>query len=157
MTTEPTYRQATANDAEAVLAIGHQLWDEMGERSGFTQRPTSEGIAPLLAGQGGAVFVCALPAGRQETGGSICGFSLLAPDLSDPEGAVMGVWLLPEARRKGIGRELALMATDHARTLGYKRLRGLIPKQNEPALSFFSDIGSLAQMVGQGMQYELPL
>jgi hypothetical protein len=44
MTPEPTFRQATANDAEAVLAIGHQLWDEMGERSGFTQRPTSEGI-----------------------------------------------------------------------------------------------------------------
>ena len=154
---ETTFRQATANDAEAVLAIGHQLWDEMGERSGFTQRPTAEGIAPLLAGEGGAVFVCAVSAGGQERGGGVCGFSLLAPDLSDPEGAVMGVWLLPEARRKGIGRELALMATDHARTLGYKRLRGLIPKQNEPALSFFSDIGSLAQMVGQGMQYELPL
>jgi putative acetyltransferase len=150
MTAEPTFRQATADDLEAVLAIGHQLWDEMGERSGFTQRPTEAGIAPLLAGDGGAVFV-------SETGGSICGFSLLAPDLSAPEEAAMGVWLLPEARRKGIGRELALMATDHARALGYKRLRGLIPKQNEPALSFFSDIGSLAQMVGQGMQYELPL
>ena len=150
MTTEPTFRQATASDLDAVLAIGHQLWDEMGERSGFTQRPTEAGIAPLLAGDGGAVFV-------SETGGSICGFSLLAPDLSAPEEAAMGVWLLPEARRKGIGRELALMATDHARALGYKRLRGLIPKQNEPALSFFSDIGSLAQMVGQGMQYELPL
>ncbi len=158
MTTEPTFRQATASDLDAVLAIGHQLWNEMGERSAFTQRPTDDGLRPLLAGEGaqtggrppGAVFVA-------ETGGGICGFSLLAPDLSDPEGAVMGVWLLPEARRQGIGRELALMATDHARTLGYKRLRGLIPKQNEPALSFFSDIGSLAQMVGQGMQYELPL
>ena len=150
MTTEPTFRQATSSDLDAVLAIGRQVWDEMGERSAFTQRPTDDGLRPLLAGDGGAVFVA-------ESGGGICGFSLLAPDLSDPEGAVMGVWLLPEARRQGIGRELALMATDHARTLGYKRLRGLIPKQNEPALSFFSDIGSLAQMVGQGMQYELPL
>lgn len=147
---EPTFRQATASDLEAVLAIGHQLWDEMGERSGFTQRPTEEGMRPVLAGERAVAFVC-------EVSGSICGFSLLSPDLSDSEEAVMGVWLLPEARRKGIGRELALMATDHARTLGYKRLRGLIPKQNEPALSFFSDIGSLAQMVGQGMQYELPL
>ena len=147
---EPTFRQATTSDLEAVLAIGHQLWDEMGERSGFTQRPTAEGLRPILESERGGVFLC-------ETGGSICGFSLLAPDLSDPEETVMGVWLLPEARRKGIGRELALMATDHARGLGYRRLRGLIPKQNEPALSFFSDIGSLAQMVGQGMQYELPL
>jgi ribosomal protein S18 acetylase RimI-like enzyme len=157
MTAEPTFRRATSEDLEAVLAIGRQVWDELGERSGFTQRPSEEGIRPLLAGDGGAVFVCAVPAGRQETDGSVCGFSLLAPDVGHPEEAVMGVWLLPEARRKGIGRELALMATDHARGLGYKRLRGLIPKQNEPALSFFSDIGSLAQMVGQGMQYELPL
>src|SRR5512147_322888 len=100
---EPTFRRAAADDLEAVLAIGHQLWDEMGERSGFTQRPTEAGISPLLGGDQGAVFVC-------ETGGGVCGFSLLAPDLSDPEEAVMGVWLLPEARRKGIGRELALMA-----------------------------------------------
>ena len=150
MTTEPTFRQATSGDLEAVLAIGRQVWEEMGERSGFTQRPTAEGIRPILEGDRGAVFLC-------ETAGGICGFSVLSPDLSHPEEAVMGVWLLPEARRKGIGRELALMATDHARSLGYKRLRGLIPKQNEPALSFFSDIGSLAQMVGQGMQYELPL
>ena len=149
MTTEPAFRQATKEDAEAVAAVGHQLWDELGERSGFTQRPTLEGIQTIISG-GGAVFVC-------DTDGSICGIAILAPEISDPEEAVMGVWLLPEARRKGIGRELALMATDHARTAGYKRLRGLIPKQNEPALSFFSDIGSLAQMVGQGMQYELPL
>jgi hypothetical protein len=67
--TEPTFRQADADDLEAVLAIGHQLWDEMGERSGFTQRPMEAGIAPLLAGEGGAVFAC-------ETGGGICGFSL---------------------------------------------------------------------------------
>jgi len=148
--TEPTFRRAAASDLEAILAIGRQVWDEMGESSGFTQRPTTDGIRPIIDGERSAVFLC-------DTTGGICGFSLLAADLSDADEAVMGVWLLPEARRKGIGRELALMATDHARTLGYKRLRGLIPEQNEPALSFFSDIGSLAQMVGQGMQYELPL
>ena len=43
MTAEPTFRQATTADSEAVLAIGHRLWDEMGEHSGFTQRPTEEG------------------------------------------------------------------------------------------------------------------
>jgi len=151
MTTEPTFRRATPGDLDAVLAIARQVWDEMGESSAFTQRPTADGIRPIIEGARAAVFVCEAPAGV------ICGFSLLAPDLSDPDEAVMGVWLLPEARRQGLGRELALMATDHARSLGYKRLRGLIPRQNEPALSFFSDIGSLAQMVGQGMEYELPL
>jgi ribosomal protein S18 acetylase RimI-like enzyme len=96
------------------------------------------------------MFVC-------DSAGEICGFAAVSPDEEDPEGAVMGVWLLRAARRKGIGRELALMATDFARAAGYRKLRGTLPEGNEPALSFFSDIGSLAQVVGQGMEYELPL
>jgi len=158
MTSEPTFRQATPTDAPAVLAIGHRLWDEMGEQSGFTQRPTEEGLGRLFAGEGGgAVFVCALPADRQEVDDAICGFSLLVPEVQEPGVAAMGVWLLPGTRGKGIGRELALMATDHARGAGFHKLRGIIPKENEQALSFFSEIASLAQMVGHGMEYELPL
>jgi ribosomal protein S18 acetylase RimI-like enzyme len=149
--TEPTFRQATAADAPAVLEIARSLWDELGEQSGFTQRPTEEGLGRPLAGEGnGAVFVC-------ETDGGICGFSAVVPDLQEAGEAAMGVWLLPEVRGQGHGRELALMATDHARAAGFQKLRGIIPKQNEPALSFFSEIASLAQMVGQDMQYELPL
>src|SRR2546428_47276 len=89
--------------------------------------------------------------------GESSGFAALTRDPGDREEAVMGVWLLRAARRKGIGRELALMATDFARAAGYQKLRGTLPEGNEPALSFFSDIGSLAQVVGQGMEYELPL
>ena len=151
MTAEPTFRQATNADSPAVLAVGNRLWDDMGEQSGFTQRPTEEGLARLFAGEGGgAVFVC-------ETDGAVCGFSLLVPEVQEPGVAAMGVWLLPGTRGKGIGRELALMATDHARTAGFHKLRGIIPKENEQALSFFSEIASLAQMMGQGMEYELPL
>jgi ribosomal protein S18 acetylase RimI-like enzyme len=151
MTTEPTFRKATNDDFEAVTEIARGLWDELGEQSGFTQRPTDEGLGRPLTGEGGgAVFVC-------EQGGGLCGFSALVPDLQEAGEAAMGVWLVPEARGKGIGRELALMATDHARGAGFQKLRGIVPKQNEPALSFFSEIASLAQMVGQGMQYELPL
>jgi ribosomal protein S18 acetylase RimI-like enzyme len=151
MTSEPTFRRATSADATSVLEIARGLWDELGEQSGFTQRPTEEGLGRPLAGEGnGAVFVC-------ETEGAICGFSAVVADLREAGEAAMGVWLLPEARGKGHGRELALMATDHARSAGFQKLRGIIPKENEPALSFFSEIASLAQMVGQGMQYELPL
>ncbi len=49
------------------------------------------------------------------------------------------------------------MGTEFAREAGYKRLRGIIPENNEPALSFFGDFGSIAAIVGQGMEYELPL
>lgn len=147
---QPTYRLATKNDAAAVAAIGAQIWDDQGAGSGLPQRPTDEGIASLIANQRGGVFVC-------DSGDGICGFAALGPDPNDPDEAVMGVWLVPSARRKGIGRELALMATDFARRLGYAKLRGTLPNGNEPALSFFSDIGTLATIVGQGMQYELPL
>src|SRR2546428_211436 len=95
------------------------------------------------------VFIC-------HADGEPCGFAAIGPDPNDPNEAIMGVWLVSSARRKGIGRELALMATDFARRLGYAKLRGTLPKDNEPALSFFSDIGRLATIVGQGMQYELP-
>jgi GNAT superfamily N-acetyltransferase len=100
-------------------------------------------------GARGAIFIC-------ESGGA-CGFAIVQPDVSHPSDAVVGVWLLAEARGKGIGRELAVLATGFAREAGYKRLRGIIPEGNEPALGFFGDFGSIAQIVGQGMEYELPL
>ena len=149
---EPEYRQATEKDAAAIATVGSGVWDEFGANSGLPQRPTKDGVAQLLASYGdrGAMFVC-------DNAGEVCGFAAVSPDQEDPEGAVMGVWLLRAARRKGVGRELALMATDFARAAGYQKLRGTLPEGNEPALSFFSDIGSLAQVVGQGMEYELPL
>ena len=146
---EPTYRLAMKNDAAAVAAIGAQVWDELGDGSGLPARPTDEGIASLIGNQRGGVFIAV----EDEP----CGFAALGPDPNQPDEAIMGVWLLPSARRKGIGRELALMATDFARRLGYAKLRGTLPKDNEPALSFFSDIGTLATIVGRGMHYELPL
>jgi len=149
---QPEYRQATEDDAAAIATVGAAVWDELGADSGLPQRPTKHGVADLLSSYGdrGAMFVC-------DSAGEVCGFAALTPDQNDPEEAVMGVWLLRAARRKGVGRELALMATEFARSAGYQKLRGTLPEGNEPALSFFSDIGSLAQVVGQGMEYELPL
>src|SRR5687768_15399815 len=149
---DPEYRQATDKDAAGIAAVGAAVWDELGGNSGLPQRPTPEGVTQLLSSYGdkGSMFV-------YDNAGEISGFAALTPDQDDPEEAVMGVWLLRAARRKGVGRELALMATDFARAVGYQKLRGTLPEGNEPALSFFSDIGSLAQVVGQGMAYELPL
>lgn len=149
---DPEYRQATESDAAGIATVGGAVWDELGANSGLPQRPTRDGVAQLLAsyGERGAMFVC-------DSAGEICGFAAVSLDQDDPQEAVMGVWLLRATRRKGVGRELALMATEFARSAGYQKLRGTLPKGNEPALSFFSDIGSLAQVVGQGMEYELPL
>ena len=147
---EPTFRTATEDDVPAVAVVANTLWEDMGEGSGFPQEPTAEGLGLIVAGEASRIFVC-------ETDTGINGFSVLYRDADDAEEAVMGVWLLTSARGKGTGRELALMATDFARETGYKKLRGTLPPGNEPALSFFSEIATLAQVVGQGMEYELPL
>jgi ribosomal protein S18 acetylase RimI-like enzyme len=175
---EPIYRQATSADAGAIAAVGAAVLDELGDRSGLPGTMTADAVSQRLAGYGdaGAMFVC-------QTGEGVCGFAALEPDPSasaeggpasgggsgqapQEEGAqtggrlpcaVMGVWLLPSARRRGTGRELALMALEFARAAGYAKVRGTLPAGNEAALSFFSEIGALAQVVGGGMQYELPL
>ena len=148
---EPTYRQATPADAEALAEVGAKIWDELGAESGLIGRATTEAIRGRMdeLGARGAFFLC-------ESDGA-CGFAIVQPDVSHPQEAVLGVWLLAEARGHGHGRELAVAGTEFAKDAGYKRLRGIIPEGNEPALAFFGDFGSIAQIVGQGMEYELPL
>jgi len=152
MSREPTYRQATADDAAAIAAVGSAVLAELGEGSGLPGPMTADAVAQRIAGYGdrGAMFVCA-------DDGGVCGFAALQPEPQEEGCAVMGVWLEPSARRKGVGRELALMALEFARNAGYAKVRGTLPAGNEAALAFFSEIGALAQVVGGGMQYELPL
>lgn len=149
---DPTYRQATPADADRIATVGAAVWDELGEKSGLVGRITPDGVRVRLdeLGARGGFFLC------EEPGGA-CGFAIVQPDVNHPSEAVLGVWLLSSSRGKGIGRELAVLGTDFAREAGYKRLRGIIPENNEPALAFFGDFGSIAQIVGQGMEYELPL
>ena len=149
---EPTYRQATRDDAAAIAAVGAAVIDELGEASGLPGPMTAETVSARMSryGQHGAMFVC-----EREEG--VCGFAALEPDAQEADCAVMGVWLVAGARAQGIGRELALMALEFARSAGYAKVRGTLPPGNEAALSFFSEIGALAQVVGAGMQYELPL
>ncbi len=149
---ELTYRQATQDDAGAIAAIGSQMLDELGEGSGLPGAMTPADVSERISAYAdkGAMFICAREKG-------LCGFAALEPDPQEEGCAVMGVWLLPATRRRGAGRELALMALEFARTAGYRKVRGTLPSGNEAALSFFSEIGALAQVVGGGMQYELPL
>ncbi len=149
---ELTYRQATQDDAAAIAAIGSKMLDELGDGSGLPGAMTPADVSERISAYAdkGAMFVCAREKG-------FCGFAALEPDPQDIGCSVMGVWLLPATRRQGAGRELALMALEFARTAGYTKVRGTLPAGNEAALSFFSEIGALAQVVGGGMQYELPL
>jgi ribosomal protein S18 acetylase RimI-like enzyme len=87
----------------------------------------------------------------------VVAFASLQPVESEPETAVLGVWVLPEFRRRGLGTDLSRAAIEFARDAGYTKVQGTIPSENEPALSFFSAVGPIAAVEGGGMRYELPV
>jgi GNAT superfamily N-acetyltransferase len=87
----------------------------------------------------------------------VTAFATLTPSETEPGTASLGVWVLPEYRRRGLGTGLSRAAIEFARDAGYTRLQGTIPADNEPALSFFSAIGPIAAIEGGGMRYELPV
>ena len=87
----------------------------------------------------------------------VVAFAALRAMEDDSGTARLGVWVLPEYRRRGLGTELSRAAIEHAREQGYRTLQGTIPGENEPALSFFSAVGPLVAVAGGAMQYELPV
>jgi GNAT superfamily N-acetyltransferase len=89
-----------------------------------------------LGGEGG-VFLAIMD-------GNVVGFGALDYNTIEPDTVVLGVWMLPEVRRRGIGTALAEYALGFARDKGYKRIRGRLPQDNEVALTFLSSIGACA-------------
>jgi len=148
---EPTYRQATIHDAEAVAKIVETVVKEPNP-VGFEGPWTADQVRTWLTRQGGegGIFLC-------EVDGKAVGFSAIDFDTHEPDTAVIGVWLLPEHRRKGLGTALAEYALGFARDKGYKRIRGRLPEKNEDALSFLSSIGALVPIYNPEAVYELPL
>ena len=151
MTGEPTYRQADIQDAEAIAAIIATIVQQPNP-VGFEGPMPAEQVRTWLTrlGEQGAVFLCLID-------DRVVGFSALDFDTQQPETAVLGVWMLPEHRRKGLGTTLAQYALDFARERGYRRIRGRLPEQNEVALSFLSSIGALVPLYNPDAVFELPL
>ena len=148
---EPTYRQANVNDADAISGVIAGVVKE-GNRVGFDGPMAPEQVRvwlTRLGGEGG-VFLALIE-------GKVVGFAALDYNTFEPETVVLGVWMLPEARRKGIGTALAEYALGFARDKGYKRIRGRLPQDNEIALSFLSSIGALVPIYNPEARFELPL
>ena len=84
-------------------------------------------------------------------------FGALDFNTTEPETGLLGVWVLPDHRRRGLATELAEQLIEFARDRGYRRIRGRLPEGNEPALSFLSSIGAMVPLRNPNMSFELPL
>lgn len=148
---EPTYRQATIHDADAIAEVVNIVVKEPNP-VGFDGPTTPDRVRTWLTRQGGegGIFLCI-------SNDKVIGFSAIDFDTHEPDISVVGVWLLPDQRRKGLGTALAAYAFGFARDKGYKRIRGRLPAQNETALSFLSSIGALVPMHNPEAVYELPI
>ena len=148
---EPTYRQANINDA---AAVAHVIEVAMREPNpvGFDHALTPDEVRTWLSRLGGegGVFLAIID-------GKVVGFAALDYNTIEPDTVVLGVWMLPEVRRRGIGTALAEYALGFARDKGYKRIRGRLPQNNEVALTFLSSIGALVPIYNPEARFELPL
>ncbi len=148
---EPTYRQANVNDA---ASIAHVIEVAMREPNpvGFDHPLTNDEVRTWLSRLGGegGVFLAIID-------GNVVGFAALDYNTIEPDTVVLGVWMLPEVRRRGIGTALAEYALGFARDKGYKRIRGRLPQNNEVALTFLSSIGALVPIYNPEARFELPL
>jgi GNAT superfamily N-acetyltransferase len=149
--TDPAYRQATIHDAEAIAAVIAAVVAEPNP-VGFEGPLSADDVRTWLTRLGGegGIFLCSLD-------NKLIGFSALDFDTHQPDTVVLGVWLLSEYRRKGLGTSLAEYALGFARDKGYKRIRGRLPQQNQVALSFLSGIGALVPMYNPETIFELPI
>jgi GNAT superfamily N-acetyltransferase len=84
-------------------------------------------------------------------------FGALDYSTTEPDTALIGVWVLPEYRRRGLATQIAEELIEFARERGYRRIRGRLPEGNEPALSFLSSIGAMVPLRNPNMRFELPL
>ena len=143
---------STQHDAETIAEIINTVVQESNP-VGFDGPTTAENVRTWLARQGseGGIFLCLLEDARA------IGFSAIDFDTHEPDTAVLGVWLLAEHRRGGLGTALAEYALGFARDKGFKRIRGRLPDKNEPALAFLSSIGALVPIYNPEVTFELPL
>ena len=150
-TAEATLRLATIDDAGAVSAVIAQIISEpnpVGLQTALTPEQVAGWIRRL--GNQGCMFVA-------EIGGAAAGFAALDFNTEEPDTGTIGVWILPEHRRRGLATQLGECVLEFAREAGYKRIRGRLPEDNAPALSFLSSLGALVPLQNPEMRFELPL
>ncbi len=149
MTRATEHRRATEHDADGIANIVRSLGaNNTGLGGDFNVERAREWIRRL--GDQGTMVVA--------LDGSIpVAFGTIDYNTTEPETGLLGVWVHPDYRRRGLATELAEDLLEFARERGYRRIRGRLPEGNEPALSFLSSIGAMVPLRNPEMTFELPL
>ncbi len=149
MTRATELRRATLPDADDIAGVVRSLGDEnVGLPANFTTERVQEWLKRL--GEQGTVILA--------FDGSIpVAFGAIDFSTTEPDTALLGVWVAPAHRRRGLATDLAEELIEFAREKGFRRIRGRLPDGNEPALSFLSSIGAMVPLRNPDMTFELPL
>lgn len=152
MTRATSSRRATDADAEAIASVIRGIAAEDGDNISVSRELDAAGAREWIKrlGDQGCLVI--------EFDGSIpVAFGALDYSTTEPGTAILGVWVLPQYRRRGIATDLAEQLLEFAREHGYRHIRGRLPEGNEPALSFLSSIGAMVPLRNPNMRFELPL
>jgi RimJ/RimL family protein N-acetyltransferase len=152
-TVDASIRQASEDDGAAIAGIIARVVQEPNP-VGFQSAMDADQVKAWLRrlSNQGCIFIA-----QAEPDGTVAGFGALDFNTETPDTATIGVWILPEYRRRGLATQIGENLLEFAREAGYKQVRGRLPANNEPALSFLSGLGALVPLRNPEMRFELPL
>jgi ribosomal protein S18 acetylase RimI-like enzyme len=140
-------RPATPQDVPAVLpmvakiAALHQQWDSA--KFGYKEHPEAmyRGWLSGRANDPRSVFLVA------DRDGKLVGFLVGTVEAEIPIyrlsefGFIHDIWVEPEYRNEGVGRQLVMLAIETFRDMGVQQVRGDTAAANEPARGLLSSCG----------------
>ena len=146
-------RPATRDDAQQIAEVMAEVRTDPYPTGLDDNIKSAADVQAWLERLGTAGTIVVADDGRQ-----ILAFASIQPALDEnPEECQFGAWVRPRNRRQGHATALAEEALGFARERGYRRIKGLLPDANEPALSYLSAIGALVPFLDPGATFELPL
>lgn len=142
---KPVIRRASEQDLEAIVGLLvrnkrlNEEFDPMLTVADEVEEVARKYVSDALRDQNSLLLVC-------EVGGKVVGF--LKADVIDRlfyeprrEGVIREFYLLPEFRRRGIGRTMVERAFEELRSMGAGIITAEFPSQHKIAVSFYEDLG----------------
>jgi ribosomal protein S18 acetylase RimI-like enzyme len=145
MSLDPVIRRAREQDLEAIVNLLvrnkrlNEEFDPMLTVTGEIEDVARKYASEALKDPNSLVLVC-------EEGGRVVGF--LKADVVDRlfyeprrEGVIREFYLLPEFRRRGVGRTMIEKAFEELRSMGAGIITAEFPSQHKIAVSFYENLG----------------